>query len=223
MHLYGMFLRDLSASLPSAPSVHFISPYARFFFKHRPQTYITNYISNTHREQPYSETLPDEYVHTIANGISFAGDPLASDIITNFCNDSEMGHWYLLILDQRAGQHKTVTMYDSSFGSSGYILAERCAYLIEFINSFRNHVRHNYSDTIRWLSCSLRVKDFRFRNGGSQQQRNGFDCGVFSLINAECFTRAWNHNDWEPTSLPLFRLMAIWNLTAFSHRTGVPL
>ena len=221
MNIYGMYLRDLSTTLAGAPSVYFVASYARYYFKHRPQNYVTEYIRSTHTAQQYSEFLSDEYVHSFQNAIDFAGDPLARDIIINFCNDSTEGHWYLLILDQRAGRNKSVTMYDSGWGSSEHVLGERCAYLVDFINNFRSHVTSSYPETIHWPQRKLRVRDFQFKDGKSQQQRNGFDCGVFSLLNAESYIRSWDHKIWRQNALPLFRIRAIWNIKAFSILTNM--
>ena len=223
MNFYGMYLKDLSVTLASAPSVYFIPSNARHIFIQHPQNYTDQVIELMYRVREYSEFMGDDYVHSITNAIEFSGDPLDRDIIMNFCNDRGV-HWYLLILDQREN-HKSVIMFDSLLGrgSSEHILGERCAYLIEFINNFRNTVRRTYPHTVRWSSRRLRVRDFQFINGVSQQQRNGFDCGVFSLLNAKSFIRSWNHNMWEQNSIPFGRLMAIWNLIAFGRRADLPL
>ena len=153
------------------------------------------------------------------SGVATAGDPFGNDIILNFCNDNTLGHWYVLILDKRPGR-MSVTMFDSGGSMSRNVLEDRCSYLITFINNFRHQVRTQYH--LDWPRRRYSTNQFRFIDGESVKQGNAFDCGVFSMLNAECFIRSWNHKMFSQSAMPLVRLGMIQNLYAFSAVASVP-
>ena len=221
INLYGMYLRDLARSL-NGPSVYYLSSYARFSYKDNPRTCVAEYIKSAHATKPYSSYLDlDGYQHSYQSAINICGDPLEQDIILNFCNDSTLGHWYLLILDNRPDR-RTITMYDSGCRISRNVLRERCTYLIDFINKFRRHVTSEYS--LDWdRSQVLTSSQFRFDDGLSTLQNNSFDCGVYSLLNAECFVRSWNGRLFTQNTLPLVRLYMIRNIYTFASTVDLRL
>ena len=219
MNIYGMFLRDLARNL-NGPSVYYLSAGARFLYLNHPENYVDQYIQSAHASRHFSEFMDPDYEHEgPLSGVATAGDPLDSDIILNFCNDNTLGHWYVLILDKRPGR-MSVTMFDSGGSVSRNVLEERCSYLITFINNFRHQVRTQHH--LDWPRRRYSTNQFRFIDGGSVKQGNAFDCGVFSMLNAECFIRSWNHKMFSQNAMPLVRLGMIQNLYSFSAVAGVP-
>ena len=78
--------------------------------------------------------------------------------------------------------------------------------------------------SLNWArSRGLQVGQFKFVDGQSQIQQNGFDCGVFSLLNAECFIRSWNHKSFSQNAIPLVRLNMIRNIYTFAATADLAL
>ena len=69
----------------------------------------------------------------------------------------------------------------------------------------------------------LRNRDFQFEDRRSNQQENGFDCGVYALINAEAFLRRISHRTFTQGNIPLLRLYIMHNIMQFAHTTHFPL
>ena len=218
MNVYGMFLKDLAINL-NGPSVYYLSSYARFNYINNCGAYVERYIEDAHRGRQYSAFMNPDYEHEgVLSGLEASGDPFDKDIIINFCNDYS-GHWYLVILDRRPG-HMSITMYDSGCSVSRDVLQERCSYLVTFLNTFRNHVRTNYH--LDWPRLTFRANNFRYIDGLSQRQANAFDCGVFTMLNAECFIRSWDHRIFTQNAIPLVRLSMIQNISTFAILAGIP-
>ena len=117
----------------------------------------------------------------------------------------------------------TITVYDSGHGISERMLIERYTYLVEFINDYRNHVIPE-CPALSWPSSQpLEVHEFTAIDGKSQKQRNGFDCGVFSMLNAECLVRSWDHTRISQKSIPFMRLKIIRDIVRFASLSDLSL
>jgi len=72
------------------------------------------------------------------------------------------------------------------------------------------------------VNGNLNTDDYTFVDGQSSIQRNGYDCGVFSLMNIEKYTaaRPTNHPIVQPL-MKLFRLRILGKLYRQSVRSGL--
>ena len=219
MNVFGAHLRDLWRGERGMPSVYYLSSNARYnYINHRDEC-VHRYIQSAHAAIPFSSYFYSRNQYSIKAGLEFEGDPLERDMIINFCNDRN-NHWYLLVMDTRSCP-MTITHYDSgSFSTNN--MEERGKYLVRFLNLFRNNASAVYQ--LNWqVRPHSRAEDYIVRNGESVRQGNGYDCGVFSLVNAECAVRGWDHSRLEQTTIPFMRLRLIREIVSFLDRAGVDL
>ena len=134
-----------------------------------------------------------------------------------FGNDTET-HWYLVIVDNRDGR-KGVIYLDSSFQHNTTILDRRCQYHVTFINWFRAYLRDSLGMAIPDIDFSRYTHPFR--NGLSVQQRNGFDCGVFALINCKRYIFDQPYQALRQASIKLIRAKIISELLEYGVQSGL--
>ena len=231
MNIFGMHLCDLSRST-HGPSVYHVGPLARYLYRSMPRSaYIQQYIQSTHREKQYSQFMDEDYEHSIVAALEFAGDPLDKEVIIMFCNDDN-NHWYVLILDRRPNK-MCVLHYDSQTRDRSSHrntevwerrVKERCSFMIKFINDLRSYIQRSYN-SLNWDARALKEADFsaRFIDNESNEQKNGFDCGVYSMMNAESYIRNWDHTTFNQHIMPVFRIKYINELHAFAMMSDFPL
>ena len=222
LNIYGMYLRDMSTTL-QGPSVYHVAPYARYLYcrNRRTNRYIRDYIDSAHTERQYSVLMPQDYNHSHQTALSLAGDPFEKDIIIMFCNDRS-SHWYLIIVDLR---RHTIMLFDSGAFSRSE-LNERCSFAINFLNDLRSYVMSNYRQiSFTWDRSTplLSETDFHYVDGQSCKQGNGFDCGVFAMINGDRFVRNMDNKRFAQNYMPLVRVMLIRNLFSFAMAADVPM
>ena len=117
---------------------------------------------------------------SIDEEIKAAGEPFAADVIFSFCNDHN-DHWYLLIVDLRL-QPKTVILFDS-MNPSPNVFHERFEFILTYLNEFRREILISFeAATSQWNlnSPDFNPSIFEFKHETSVQQKNSFDCGVYS-------------------------------------------
>ena len=76
--------------------------------------------------------------------------------------------------------------------------------------------------SFHWTHSFLKESDFTFRIGVSVRQLNGYDCGVFALLNAECSLKRPNVNNriFDQRCIPYIRTIFIKNLIHFPIACG---
>ena len=226
MDYYGWYLRDIATR--RGKSVYYLSSLSRFLFlRHRgtEDLYLQDYLVNTHTAVQYSMDKDSDALedgHTVYKGFERAGDPLSKDIIYTFGNDSELGHWYCIVLDKtQSNLQPSVTLFDSGSGClTVRQVKQRCSFIIKFINSLSLYGQISLGQP--WTMPQLQINDFQFINGRSAKQKNGFDCGVFSLLNAESYLMGHDHHIFEQNSIPYMRLHIMKNIKEFIMFSGAP-
>ncbi len=95
---------------------------------------------------------------------------------------------------------------------------------IKFINDFRSYIQRTYNSLI-WDARALKEADFsaRFIDNESNEQKNAFDCGVYSMMNAESYIKNCDHRTFNQHIMPLFRIKYINGLHAFAMMSDFPL
>ena len=189
MDHYGWLLHD--KALHGRSNVYYLSSIARYIFMQARSSVtsrcIRDYIENAHQPVHYSVHVDSDELednHTPEKGLEVAGDPLNKDMIFTFGNDAAFGHWYCIVLDKREHvQPPTVTLYDSGYFSPGDV-RERCSFFVKFLNALNRYGRSVYS--FQWSHNQFDEHDFSFIGGRSVRQQNGFDCGIYALLNGEC-------------------------------------
>ena len=187
------------------------------------------YIRNTYAEEQYSKHPQENQVdgiYDMVKGFKSFGDPLTKDVIIIFCNDHSL-HWYLLIVDLRPIRpiKWKIIHYDSSYRPNVSVLRERCEFVIRLINDLRRKVRTSPEyRAFQWIKRKpLREDDFEFIEGMSVQQTNGFDCGVYACINAECYLTGEDHHKFHANAIPLMRIKYIRDIYSFLENSNFPL
>ena len=163
--------------------------------------------------------MSEQYQHSTKAGLIQSGDPLAADSVVMFCNDRN-SHWYLVVVDR---QRTCVIHYDSAHFSQD-VVDERCRFALTFVNNLRKYVIGRYP-SIQWDRNlnDLNPNDIVFTDGDSLKQRNSFDCGVFAMVNADCFIRSWDHHRFPQEIIPLVRAIFIRTLFSFAVDVRFPL
>ena len=139
-------------------------------------------------------------------------------MIFTFGNDAAFGHWYCIVLDKREHvQPPTVTLYDSGYFSPGDV-RERCSFFVKFLNALNRYGRSVYS--FQWSHNQFDEHDFSFIGGRSVRQQNGFDCGIYALLNGECALQGRDNLIYEQNCIPYIRLNMIKNLREFFLLSG---
>ena len=215
MDMYGYRLKDTDVD-----SIYYAGSMARNLYITDKKTYIRGHIFGTHALEHYSIHPKDDYEHSITNGLRYAGDPATKAHIIMFCNDGGI-HWYLLAVDM--GKRK-VFHYDSGAYVQGDV-SDRCTFIIQFVNDLRQEVFNNpeYS-SIRWDTDipALNPKQFGFEDAKSVRQPNGFDCGVYAMINAESYLQNGDHSIFEGNSMPFMRMVCMSQLREFIRNSNHP-
>ena len=215
MDLYGLYLKETYGG-----SIYYAGSMARHLFLSDRNNYIPGHIHGTHAMEHYSIRPKAQYEHSISAGLKYAGDPILKDRIIMFCNDVST-HWYLLILNisERKALH-----YDSG----AYIdndISERCKFIINFVNDLRDEVfRNSEYSTFGWDRNlpALNPHEFDFEDAKSVRQQNGFDCGVYTMINAESYLKSADHSIFKKDSIPFMRMVCMSLIYDFIQHSNYP-
>ena len=174
-------------------------------------------VQQTHIERQYSTFENPTEQHSVNVGVARAGDPLEKDILIMFGNDRG-NHWYAVVIDRRPRPFEIIC-FDSGSVTSTAFLNERGQFAIMFINQFRSYVISQLK--LSWAPVTIYASDFRIRDGFSVRQKNGFDCGVYSLFNVERYLLNKDHQVFQQNTLPLVRAKILMDLYVFGNSTGI--
>ena len=219
MDYFGVYLRETTANL----NIYYLACAARRSYVAFRYDMIRHYVGETHHVRQWSLTRNPDDPFSIVDEIKAAGDPFAADVIFSFCNDND-DHWYLLIVDLRLQPNKVILL--DSMNPSRNVFLERCEFILTYLNEFRREILTSFeAATPQW---NLDVPDFNpsvfdFKHGSSVQQKNSFDCGVYSCLNIESFINATTNDSYLERTLPFLRLKIMFDIHNFLRMSNCPM